>query len=270
MYGLYNFFSYSAVPFALLRVLYKSFKLPPYRERILERLGVVPFHPLNRSIWIHGVSVGETNVALLLVKDLKKKFPNLPVVITTTTPTGSDIVKKNLKDNMYHSYLPYDCPLFVKRFINHVVPMCFIVIETEIWPAIFLELHKRNIPIIIANGRISPSSFKNYLKIKGFISKVLDKCTLILTQNEEYRQRFLRLGARREKVFSTGNIKFDMSMPIEKIEQGRKIKSTYLQNHKVLIGASTHEGEEKLLLDVYFQLLEHIKDLKLILVPRHP
>jgi len=270
MYFFYRMLSYGALPFALLRVLYKGIKLPEYRNRISERLGNVSFDKLSDAIWIHAVSVGEAQAAIPLLMALKKRFSHLPCVVTTTTPTGSELIKKNLKQGMYHSYLPYDIPFAVKKFIKHIQPKCLIVMETEIWPNLFSELCKKNIPIVIVNGRLSPSSFRGYLKIKGFISKVLSKCTKILVQNENYAKKFIQLGAERQKVIITGNIKFDIPIPEDKVEAGKKIKKEIFKRKKVWIGASTHEGEEKDLLKIHLSLLKKYEDLKLILVPRHP
>ncbi len=201
---------------------------------------------------------------------LRESFPDVPIVITTTTPTGSNIAKKNLKSNMYHSYLPYDVDKFINRFIFHINPICFVVMETEIWPNLFEKLYRYNVPIVIANGRISPSSYKNYLKIKGIISKVLSKCSYILVQNNVYADRYVDIGAPNEKVKISGNIKFDIPIPEDKVVQGREIKERYFAEYKFLIGASTHGEEERILLDIYLNLLKKIKQLKLILVPRHP
>ncbi len=266
----YNLLAYGTLPFAVGRIIYKSFKLPSYRERIYERFGVVKFPQLKRSIWLHAVSVGEVQAALPICFKLREKFPEIPIVITTTTPTGSNIVQKNLRPNMYHSYLPYDVNKFVTKFIDHVNPVCFIVMETEIWPNLFCNLYKNNVPIVIANGRISPSSYKNYLKIKFFMSKILNKCSYILVQNEEYAKRFIDIGAPEKKVRVFGNIKFDIPVPEDKIQSGKELKEKYFGKYKILIGASTHGEEEKTLLDIYSNLIKKNDKLKLILVPRHP
>lgn len=270
MYRLYRVLSYGAIPYALLRILYKGIKLPQYRERTFERFGVVKFEPLKRSIWVHAVSVGEVMATIPVIKGLQKYFSEIPIVVTTTTPTGSQLVKKSLKESVYHTYLPYDVPLFVKRFIQHIKPMAFIVTETELWPTIFFELNKKNIPIFLINGRISPTSFKNYLRVKKFISEVLNRCQYLLVQNEEYKERFSQLGAREERLIVTGNIKFDVPIDQDLVEKGLRLKQDAFPGKKVIVGASTHEGEEQILLDVFSELKKNIKDLMLLIVPRHP
>lgn len=270
MKSFYNMLVYGSLPFALARIFYKSFRLREYRERISERFGLVSFPQLKNSIWLHAVSVGEAQTSLPICFKLREKFPQIPIVITTTTPTGSNIVKKNLKSNMFHSYLPYDLNKFVKRYINHINPVCFIVMETEIWPNLFCNLHKNNVPIIIVNGRISPWSYKNYLKIKFFMSEILGKCSYILVQNEEYAKRFINIGAPSENVKIFGNIKFDIPIPQDKVKIGRELKQKYLKEYKILIGASTHGDEEKVLLEIYINLKRKSNNFKLILVPRHP
>ncbi len=270
MYKLYRILSYGAIPFALVRILYKGMKLPQYRQRIAERFGVVKFEHLDRSLWIHAVSVGEVMTTIPVIKGLKEYFPEIPIVVTTTTPTGSRLVEKALKNKVYHTYLPYDVPFFVKKFITHINPIGFIVTETELWPSIFFELSEKNIPIFVINGRISPRSFKNYLKVKRFIKDVLSRCKYILVQNQEYKTRFLRLGAREEQVIITGNIKFDVPINKDLVEKGGKVKHEAFKGKRIIVGASTHEGEEKILLDVYSQLIKTKENLVLLLVPRHP
>ncbi len=270
MYFLYRILTYGALPFALIRILYKGKGLPGYRQRIQERFGIPGFPNISNSIWIHAVSVGESNAAIPLVKRIKDLFPQIPIVVTTTTPTGSDNIIKTLKDKVFHSYFPYDAPLIVKKFISHVKPICFIVLETEIWPNLFNELHKRDVPIFLVNARLSPSSFKGYLKVKRFISRTLSTCTNILTQNQEYADKYIELGAPRQRVIATGNIKFDIPVPEDMVKRGEEIKKEVFKGIPVWIGASTHEGEERELLKIHLNLLKKYRDLKFILVPRHP
>ncbi len=266
---IYSMLSYVAIPFALGRVVIKGIKNPDYLKRIPERLGINPLPLLESSIWLHAVSVGEVQAAMPILKQLQLLYPSLPLVVTTTTPTGSALLQKSIK-NIFHCYLPYDISPAISGFIKKINPCAVLIMETEIWPNLFEKVGQKNIPLFIINARLSPSSVKNYKKIKGIISKVLSNCTYILAQNSKERDHFLEIGTPEEKVITTGNIKFDMSPPVDKIKEGKKIKNAFLSDNIIWIGASTHEGEEEALLNIYKKLLKEYPRLKLVLVPRHP
>ena len=211
---IYTFLFYLLIPLALLRILWRSRKNPNYRLRWRERFALFNMPPqYKHAIWVHAVSVGETIVATPIIRALQKKYPTTPIVMTTMTPTGSDQVKKTFPENVFHVYVPYDLPSIVKRFLNKVEPKLTIIMETELWPNILYYCHKRNIPVLIANARLSPRAFKKYMKIRSAVKSMLQHITFIATQSQYDTERYKQLGAKNEQIQMTGNIKFDKAIP---------------------------------------------------------
>ncbi|MDD0825403.1 lipid IV(A) 3-deoxy-D-manno-octulosonic acid transferase [Mannheimia cairinae] len=270
---LYIGLSYLLQPLVLFLMWYKGRKQPAYRKRLWERYGIYEQSdkPEAKGVIIHAASVGEVIAVTPLVKEIIKKYPNLPLIITTVTPTGSDRVKAAFGNSVSHFYLPYDLPDAVERFLNFIDPKLMIVIETELWPNLIRKVNLRNIPFIIANARLSPRSAKRYGWVKHSIKGMLNQISLIMTQDEVSKDRYLALGYNPEKMVNTGNLKFDLEITPELHQSVLETKSSLnLGERQVWIAGSTHEGEEKLILDTHKLLLEKYPDLLLILVPRHP
>ena len=217
---LYSALLYLATPFVLLRLLWKGRQLRDYWHRIPERLGYVPPAPEGIAVWVHAVSVGESMAALPLIKRLAAQHPAGQVLVTTTTPTGSARVQAALGGQVRHTYVPYDLPHVVARFLDRMQPRRAIVMETELWPNLFRALARRKVPLVVANARLSPRSFAGYRRIRGFIGDVLASCTAIAAQSEADAQRFRELGADASRVHVVGNLKFDFELPAE-LEIGR-------------------------------------------------
>lgn len=252
---------------------YKGRRQPAYRKRLWERYGIYDEaeKPKAKGVIVHAASVGEVIAATPLVKEIIKKYPNLPLIMTTVTPTGSDRVKAVFGDTVSHFYLPYDLPDAVERFLNFVDPKLMIVIETELWPNLIRKVHLRHIPFLIANARLSPRSAKRYGWIKQSIKGMLSQISLIMAQDEVSKDRYLELGYNPKKMVNTGNLKFDLEITPELHQSVIETKFALgLKDRPVWIAGSTHEGEEKLILDTHKLLLDKYSDLVLILVPRHP
>jgi 3-deoxy-D-manno-octulosonic-acid transferase len=265
---LYTLLLYLLTPLVLLRLLWKSLELPGYRQRIAERFGFVPRADGEIEVWVHAVSVGESVAALPLIKALIERHGEGKVWMTTTTPTGSARVIAALGQSVRHSYAPYDLPGAVERFIERTRPRQVVVMETELWPNLFHALGAREIPLTVANARLSPRSFAGYSRVRGFAAQTLAHCRAIAAQSEADAQRFRDLGARNVGVM--GNIKFDLSVPADLVEAGRELRRTLLGSRPVWIAASTHEGEEEQVLAAHRAVLEKFPEAALILVPRHP
>lgn len=269
----YTLFNYLAQPLVLLMMLKRSLKAPKYRQRIWERYGLYPHEtkPKPDGIVIHAASVGEVIAVTPLIKAIQQHYPALPITITTITPTGSDRVISTFGNTVYHYYLPYDLPDAIKRFLKFVRPKAFIVVETELWPNLIRQVSKKQIPFIVANARLSPRSAKRYGWIKPILKNMFNDISLILAQDSVSEARYLSLGFATEKLVNTGNLKFDLSVN-EKLYQ--KIQHTEQQlqitDRPIWIAASTHEGEENLILAAHQLLLAQYPNLLLILVPRHP
>ncbi len=270
MYFLYTVIFYSLTPFILIRLLWRSIKAPEYRRRWLERFAFYAKKHPEDVIWVHAVSVGEAKAAFPLIEALQIKFPGYKILVTTTTPTGSEIVKKQFGRYVCHVYLPYDLPFCVNRFFDHFKPRIAIFMETEIWPNLFRGAGDRGIPLLIINARLSEKSVRGYQKLHGFFAKVLGNTTLIATQSCTDSERFIALSVPVEKVQHIGNIKFDLKMPDLIQEQGRVIKETLFLSRPVFIIASTHNGEERAVLDFFPELKQAFPSLLLVIVPRHP
>ncbi|HDZ6723095.1 TPA: lipid IV(A) 3-deoxy-D-manno-octulosonic acid transferase [Mannheimia haemolytica] len=270
---LYICLSYLLQPVVLLLMWYKGRKQLAYRKRLWERYGIYDESekPKAKGVVIHAASVGEVIAATLLIKAVSKQYPELPLIVTTVTPTGSGRVQAAFGNSVSHFYLPYDLPDAIERFLNFIDPKLMIVIETELWPNLIRKVNIRKIPFVIANARLSPRSAKRYGWVKGSIKDMLNQISLIMAQDEVSRDRYLALGYAPAKMVNTGNLKFDLEITPQLHQSVIKTKASLnLTERPIWIAGSTHEGEEKLILDAHKLLLEHYPNLVLILVPRHP
>ncbi len=270
MRRIYTSIFYLALPFVLLRLYWRGRKAPAYRQRWLERLGYYAVPSRQSVIWLHAVSVGEAEAAFPLIRLLLQRFPQTAFLVTTTTPTGSARVRAVLGEQVEHVYLPYDLPGVVTRFFLHFRPQIAVIMEKEIWPNLFAGCAERQIPLLVINARLSERSAQAYKKIPALLKPALQQITLIATQTDEDRGRFIEIGAAAERVRVLGNIKFDMAIDEAVISAGRALKQQLFAGRYVWIIASTHQGEEPLFLQLYPQLKEQIPELLLMLVPRHP
>ncbi|ABL02173.1 Three-deoxy-D-manno-octulosonic-acid transferase domain protein [Candidatus Ruthia magnifica str. Cm (Calyptogena magnifica)] len=265
--SLYNIIGYLLLPFIILRLIIKSIKTPEFRQRINERLGLIA--KIQTSIiWVHCVSMGEFKAAIIIIDQLIKQYPNHQLLITTTTPTSSNAVINHYKNKVFHLYFPYDLPLIVKRYIKKINPKICLLLETEIWPNLTHELNKNNIPILLINARLSQQSKEKYQRFtSNLIKQTLNKFTLIAAQNKNSANRFIELGTKNDDVIITGNIKFDQSTkPNIKINN---ILQAMVGRRKIVIFASTHEGEEAQIINEYLKH-KHTIDALLVIIPRHP
>jgi len=268
MRKLYSILFYLAVPFILLRLLFKSLKFPEYRQRINERFSFGRLSHLKPvDVWIHAVSLGEVVAATPLIdRLLAKKFR---VLITTMTPSGSAQVIRRFGSNVLHQYIPYDIPWCLNRFLNKIKPRICITLETELWPNLIYQVSSRKIPLFLANARLSDKAFKSYIKVRFLFKPLLNKFTAILAQSDEDARRYIALGCSPNLVEMIGNIKFDLNIEVNENKDCIAIKEKIGVSRTVLIAASTHEGEEKQLLSILDKLKKSIPNIVLFLVPRH-
>ncbi len=280
----YTIVIYLLTPIVLLRLLWRSIKSPQYRQRIAERFGYINDISVEGPIWIHAVSVGEFIAAVPLIKKVMQQYPEHKILITTTTPTGSarvkDIFANQIGHQVEHCYLPYDLPGSVSRFLNKTKPCLALIMETEIWPNLFAAVNKKNIPLYIANARLSKKSMLGYQKFPALVGEALANVDHICARDDSDCERFQTLifdegvneGADEvSKVSATGNIKFDIKIDEAQIEAGREFKNKVLgKGRKVLVAASTHAGEDEKVLNAFNMLLKEYPDLQLLIVPRHP
>ena len=268
--AVYTLLLYLIQPLIWIRLWHRGKKLPGYRLRWKERYGYCKGKVVPGGIVLHSVSVGETLAAIPLVRALQYRYPTIPITVTTMTPTGSERAQSAFGKNVSHVYLPYDLPTAINRFLDTAAPRLVIIMETELWPNIIHTLHRRQIPLIIANARLSERSAKRYQKLGRELAELLQKISCIAAQNSEDGQRFITLGAKSEQVTVTGSLKFDISVTPELAARAVALRRQWAPHRPVWIAASTHEGEERIILETHRQLLAQFPTLLLILVPRHP
>lgn len=271
MRHLYTAVLYLCLPLIALHLLSRGIKNKSYRARWRQRFGFSKFNSERPIIWVHAVSVGETQAAIPLISQLKNQHPDHRILITTTTPTGSAQVLKTFGDTVEHVYLPYDYPGSIKRFLRKFTPDILIVIETELWPNLFHCCHRNGVPILVANARLSAKSLRGYQRVNRLIKATLDDASVIASQNKQDGERFIKLGLNRAKLSVTGNMKYDLTLPnaLETLT-GKFVSQPTLSNRPIWIAASTHEGEDQLIIDAHLQVLQRLPNALLILVPRHP
>ena len=276
---IYSALLYLATPLVMLRLFLRARKAPAYRQRWRERFGFFPGLPEDKPIiWVHSVSVGETIASAPLVRELLERYSQHRILITTMTPTGSDRVKALYGDllghRVEHVYCPYDLPDVQNRFLNRVNPELALIIDTELWPNTIAACHKRNIPLIIVNARLSERSARGYARLKGLVRNMLKQITMVACQNKDDGDRFIRLGLPPQKLTITGSVKFDLSVSPELTEHGRHLKNRWEEglgySPVVITAASTHEGEDQQILEAFNSLRKQHDNLLLVLVPRHP
>ena len=267
---IYTLLLYLIQPFVWLKLLWRSRKAPAYRQRWLERYGFCKNKVKPNGILVHAVSVGETIAAIPLIKALQQKYPQLPITVTTMTPTGSERVKSLLKDSVSHVYLPYDLPGAIKRFLKTTKPKIVIIMETELWPNLISQCYKQKIPLIIANARLSERSAARYGKLGKAVKQLFSKISMVAAQNQQDGERFVSLGLPADHLAITGSIKFDINLSNEQRQNINQLKQQWQLKRPVLIAASTHSGEDEIILTAFKKLLLKHANLLLILVPRHP
>jgi 3-deoxy-D-manno-octulosonic-acid transferase len=270
MRWLYTFLIYLITPLVLLLLIIRGLRNRDWLKRWPQRFGWFDPPKKTGGIVVHAVSVGEVNVASTLVKALSQHFPGRPLCLTTFTPTGSNRVQSLFRDKVFHVYLPLDLPGAVKRFFDRVQPAFLIIMETEIWPNLYFEARRRGIPVMIANARISQRSIRGYRRFKRMTTAALSQVSCIAAQSELDAGRLIEIGADKTRLEVTGNLKFDVELPPGLLEQGEAIRQTWGSQRLVLLAGSTHEGDEKPVLEAFKQLLRQFPEALLVLAPRHP
>lgn len=248
-----------------------------YRRRWRERFGLVPQRESRAQlIWIHSVSVGETLAAVPLIKDLVERHGNWQWLVTTTTPTGShrvhEALEPLLEGRLLHYYLPFDLPECITPFLDSLRPNILVCIETELWPNLLSACAHRGIPAVLANARLSEKSATGYARFPNFTRTMLSNLTRVVAQYPADAGRFVKLGLPPERAIVTGNIKFDLQIGTGLVSAAQALSHQWrgAGGRPVWLAASTHEGEDEIVLDAFEKLLKDFPQLLLVLVPRHP
>ncbi|MCL4546908.1 MAG: hypothetical protein M1576_04130, partial [Deltaproteobacteria bacterium] len=296
---IYNLILYISLPFFLIIMLFlyliKNKHASGFFHKLIPSLSFTEDNKNNnkksKSLWIHAVSVGEVNASFYFINLLLNRINNnnnsnkkqKKIYLSVVTKTGYENAIKKFKGiPIFVIYFPYDFLFSVKNFINLINPVCFISIETEIWPNLFNKLKETNIPIFILNARLSDRSFRNYYKFKFFFRYIFECIDLTACISKNYYNKFLDLGISKDKLYITGNMKFDtvQKEEIKKLKiEGIKYKdaiinscinndniksnsANQLNNYitKIIIAGSTHEREEQIILDIFLKLVKKIDD----------
>lgn len=267
--GLYSATLYVLLPVTLYHLIWRGFRQRAYFQRWDERYASYAQPGQPAPVWVHAVSVGEVNAAAPLIERLRRAHPELRLVVTTITPTGSERVRALWGDAVTHVYLPYDLPGAVDRFLRHFQPALALIVETELWPNLLFGCRDRGVPACILNARLSVRSLRGYRVLAPLLRRALAGVALVAAQSAEDAQRFVALGVAPERVHTTGNIKFDLP-PVEASAFVTAFQAALGRSRPVWIAASTHEDEEATVLQAHARLRASHPDALLLWAPRHP
>ena len=254
--------------------LYQALAHGKYLSGLRQRLGSVPEVQASGKpvIWLHSVSVGETQAARPLIDSLRQTYPDHVLVVSTITQTGQNLAQQSLADQASAVfYFPFDWKWTVRRTLAQVKPSLVLLMETELWPNFLRECSSQSIPVALVNGRISRQSFRRYGLITPFMKRILDNLNIAIMQTDKDAERIHTLGVPYERLFVSGNLKFDSkespsaSKSIDELNQRFALSS----DTPLILAASTHEPEEKILLES-FELVRRAERVRLMLAPRHP
>jgi 3-deoxy-D-manno-octulosonic-acid transferase len=235
-------------------------------ERIGERRGITRgTRPHGPVVWIHGASVGEVLASAALIERLRGL--NIRILLTSGTVTSAAIVAKRFPPDIIHQYVPWDSPRYVARFLEHWRPSLALFIESDLWPNLILQSAARRLPMVLINGRMSHRSFPRWKRVHGTISALLEKFDICLAQSRTDAERFAALGCR--NVVTTGNLKLDVPAPPADPQKLERLMSL-TRGRPVVVAASTHPGEEEILIETHGTLAGFFPHLLTVVVPRHP
>lgn len=266
---LYILALYLAAPLICAVMLWRGIRDRSYRINFRQRFGFgEPLEP--HGIWVHAVSVGEVQASAALVSTLRERYPQVPIIVTTLTPTGAERARVLFKDLAHVRYIPFDLPGSVRRFFNRVQPRLAVIFETELWPNLYHECGRRRIPLVLASARISQRSASRYSRLGNLFRDALSRGIVIAAQGEGDADRFRSLGADPQHTHVTGNIKFDFGLPPDIAARGRRLRERYGAARPVWVAGSTHAGEEEMILEAHRLVRRAHPRALLVLAPRHP
>ena len=278
MYSLYSILVLVAAVVASPWFIYQALRYKKYVGSLGQRMGYLPLSfnmDGDESIWVHAVSVGEVLTARPLISDLKRRYPNLRMFLSTTTMAGQQLARRNVPDVDAVFYFPFDFAFVVRRTLDLVRPKLFIMMETEIWPNLLRECRARGVKTAVVNGRLSPRSFPRYRMIRPMMRRVLDHIDRFLVQSEESARRFIDLGADPARVVVTGSLKFD-SLEVSSTALQARARDRVLRyfrvpaSRPVIVAGSTMKGEEVAVLRAFRRVRSTAPNTLLVLAPRNP
>jgi 3-deoxy-D-manno-octulosonic-acid transferase len=261
--------AYLLAPFFTAGLALRGFRDRSHWQGFSQRFGFGET-ATRRGIWVHAVSVGEVQAAKPLVEALLLGFPDIPLVLTTVTPTGRARAQALFGARVDVRYVPIDLPGSVRRFFARVRPLLAVILETEIWPNLYHRCGKLGVPLVLASARISPRSVKSYRRLVGLFRETLSNGIFIAAQSPADAERFRSIGANPSHTHVIGNIKFDYSNPVNIDELGQRRRVALGRDRPVWVAGSTHAREEDILLAAHRTLRTQFPQALLVLVPRHP
>ncbi|MBY5923354.1 lipid IV(A) 3-deoxy-D-manno-octulosonic acid transferase [Ferrimonas balearica] len=266
---LYSLLLTLLLPAILIYLLWRSRKNPEYRHRWSERFGLT-LPQINDAIVVHCASMGETLAAVPLIEALMARYPGKPILVTSFTPSGSEQVRQRFGDRVAHCYLPLDLPFVVARFVKRLRPSLVVLMETELWPNLIHQCHKRQVPVMLSNARMSERSARGYARFRRLTRPMLAELDAVAAQNAEDGARLVTLGLDPAKLTLCGSLKFDLDLSRANLGDLQQARETGFGDRKIWCAGSTHPGEFEQALAAHRALLRLHPDLLMLLVPRHP
>jgi 3-deoxy-D-manno-octulosonic-acid transferase len=271
MRRLYTLLVYLAVPVAFAILLVRGLRDRRYWQGLGQRFGFGrALDGKPPAIWVHAVSLGEVTAAAPLVRELQRRYPGTPLVLTCATPTGRSRALAWFLQGIEVRYLPYDLPGAMRRFLRRIRPRQLIIMETELWPNLFHACALKGVPILLASARLSETSVDRYRRCGGLFRDLFKQDVTVGAQSAADAARFAAIGAPADRTRVVGNLKFDIDIDAQVMEQGRSLRAALFGSRPVWIAGSTHEGEEEQVLAAHDALRRHLPGALLVLVPRHP
>lgn len=241
-----------------------------YWRHFGERFGFGPKAPADGA-WLHAVSVGEVQACAALVNALHRRHPQLPLTVTSFTPTGVARARALFGDIAQVRYLPFDLPGSVRRFFDRVQPRLAVIFETELWPNLYRECARRRVPLVLASARISSRSVGRYQRLGSLFSGALAQAAVVAAQGPEDAERFRALGADPAGLEVTGNLKFDFELPVDVTARAAALRAQYAAQRPMWVAGSTHGGgEEEAVIAAHRRVLAAQPQALLVIAPRHP
>ena len=256
-----------AAPIAVAVVLWRGLRDRSYWQGLAERFGWGPAVGAP-TVWVHAVSLGEMSAAAPLIRGIRARYPQIPLLLTTATPAGRARAQALFGDSADIRFLAYDTPGSVRRFLARTEPRLAVIMETELWPNLFGQCARRGVPVVLASARLSAKSVSRYRRLGGLFSGVFSDNVRVAAQSAEDAERFLAIGSAPARTCVAGNVKFDLQLDAGIVDRGRRLRADY-GARPVWIAGSTHAGEEEQLLDAHARLLTDRPDALLLLAPRH-
>lgn len=268
MFWLYRALSFLLSPLLLWRLHRSELDRNSRKRGGLQRRGYVEAAG-NRPVWIHAASVGEVNAVSPLIDVLLKRHPDVALLVSTFTVSGADQLQRRFEDRVAHRYLPVDRPGACRRWLTTINPRIGLVVETEIWPELFYQAKRRQLPLFLINARLSERSLKRTRYFRRLFARALSAVNKALCQSQTDADRLIELGLEHDRAQVVGNIKFDAPLPNGLLATSQRLREQWGQR-RIWVAGSTRPGEESILIDTHRMLLEHYPEALLIIAPRHP